>query len=207
MKTLKLITALLIAISLLPPLTAFNHDGEIHPGTLKARICLDKLEEFLEIIDPVPVGCEAIDCCSSCPAPPWQIDWDVKVIDPVFDSVLFAPVNLRTRFDEIELKGFDRVPSNERFAGAFRLKGNSGALEGIRAERPGKIGALRPVVKFKKGTPKGSYKIKIVQRVRGVEAINREDLVVIDIADCFSDRGCSTSTENILRSIRERMRL
>ena len=99
MKSLKLITVLFIAFSIIAPMTVFNHDGEVHAGAIKARLCLDKLEEFLEIIDPVPVGCEKIDCCPSCPAPPWQIDWDVTLLDPVFDSVLLVPVNLKTNID------------------------------------------------------------------------------------------------------------
>jgi hypothetical protein len=187
MKSLKLVALLLIAISLLSPLTVFNHETVTNSRTIRLKICLEELESIVEIVEPIEVGCEVIDCCPSCPLPPWNIAWDVKVIDRVFDDITLIPVNLRRETRDLKLSGFDLIPSKEKFAGALRMKGDSGSIEGLLHEKPGKSGALRPVAKFRKGTPEGSYRIEITQRLVGTTTIIRTDRIQFDVKSCLPD--------------------
>ncbi len=171
MKSLKLITLLLVAISLAAPIVVFNQSIPTNVRIVNIRACLEEFEKFIEIIERIPLGCEVVDCCPGCPGPPWDIDWEVRVIDPVFDDILFLPVNLQTPIEDLKLSGFEVIGEKGKFEGGLRLKGREGVISGLRLEQLGKGGSLKPVAKMKKGVKEGTYAVEIVQRLKGTPTI------------------------------------
>ncbi|MEW6212144.1 MAG: hypothetical protein AB1631_27555, partial [Acidobacteriota bacterium] len=190
MKSLKLVALLLVALSLVTPLAVFNQSIPSNARIINIRVCLEEFERFIEIIERIPVGCEVIDCCEGCPGPPWDIDWKVNVIDPVFDDVLFLPVNLQTPIEDLKLSGFDVIGEKGPFEGGLRLRGREGVISGLRLEQFGKGGSLKPVAKMKKGLKEGTYRMEIVQQLKGTSTIISRYLLH------FNARLCPPSSPN-----------
>jgi hypothetical protein len=188
MKSLKYATLLIMTISMLLSGIAFNHDGGEDEHTRTIRICLSDLVKNLTI-DPIPIGGGSGERCHDCPSSPTDIDWDISLSDPVFESLTLVPVNLRRPVESLSLSGLELVSTKDGLAGGLRLTKQRATISGLEFNGLGQSGAFRLVARFRKGVPAGRYSLDIAQRLSAASRMIRKDRLFFLLTDCPSGLG------------------
>jgi len=80
--TISALSAFLISI----PYKFYSQQSPIH-FVNSFRVCAERTD-LIPIGDPIPVGCDLIDCCPNCPGPLADIDWKINLLRNKADSVV-----------------------------------------------------------------------------------------------------------------------
>jgi len=157
-----LFTALVFCLA--APAEAMHHDSFM-------RFCPDEFQKF-DI--PVPVGCEAVDCCPGCPGPLDVLEWRILV-----DKELGRPIQIA--FDGMDENAMRRlqVRGNAQFEGntLFVMPGES-FVSGLPNARKGQVPVGTVTIQRDadadkdSAAPRGEFGVEI-QQLSGKFIVNR----------------------------------